>query len=137
MGKPKDAMRSHGSHAILNFGTSAAYSTRGFDRDADAFRGAHLSAGDMARRRADGFYTLVGRKNRRRRNNGMVFSPTGRLQTAKIRLVHCRCRDAEDSQRQEPAPDLPRYERQPRIASASGAYLPSIRNLRSVCAFVY
>jgi fatty-acyl-CoA synthase len=33
------------------------------DKTAEAFRGAYLSVGDMARRDADGFYTLVDRKN--------------------------------------------------------------------------
>lgn len=34
------------------------------DKTAEAFRGAHLSVGDMARRDADGFYVLVDRKNK-------------------------------------------------------------------------
>ena len=33
------------------------------EKTAEAFRGAYLSVGDMARRDADGFYTLVDRKN--------------------------------------------------------------------------
>ena len=33
------------------------------EKTAEAFRGSYLSVGDMARRDADGFYTLVDRKN--------------------------------------------------------------------------
>jgi fatty-acyl-CoA synthase len=61
------------------------------EKTAEAFRAAHLSVGDMARRDADGFYTLVDRKN------NMIISGGENVYPSEVENVlgeHPKIRDA-------------------------------------------